>query len=145
MVKGHLLEIVDKLEALLSETAALQRDYVSRVCAACQSPCCLKVHYVYNTKDILFLRLSKRWLVWKRDLLTNKGCWFLGEKGCIIDPVSRPFICHTYICQDLEAEMKRRDPGLTAVLNEKFKIIGRMRTQLRTEFFSVKNPYCDPG
>jgi len=83
--------------------------------------------------------LSERRLVWKRDLLTNEGCWFLGEKGCILDPVSRPFICHTYICQDLETEMKRRDPELVADLSERFAIIGRMRTQLRAEFFSVDN------
>lgn len=129
-----VLEIVGKIENLLKETVDMQKDCVKRVCAACKIPCCLRVHYLFNDKDILFLRLLGRELSWKRELLTKKGCWFLGEQGCILDPGSRPFICHTYICHDLEMELNRCDPGLMAALDEKFKIIGRMRSQLREEY-----------
>jgi hypothetical protein len=132
-------ETVRKIESLLSETMDMQKDYVERVCAACEAPCCLRVHYLFNEKDIFFLRLSRRELSWRREILAKKGCWFLGEQGCILDPGCRPFICHTYICHDLEAEMNRCDPGLMAVLNEKFRIIGRMRSRLREEYLSAKN------
>ena len=132
-------ETVREIEGLLSETVNLQKDYVERVCAACATPCCLRVHYLFNEKDIFFLRLSGRELSWRREILTKKGCWFLGEQGCILDPGYRPFICHTYICHDLETEMNRCDPGLMAVLDGKFKIIGRMRSQLRAEYFLAEN------
>jgi hypothetical protein len=134
-----VFEIVTKIESLLTETVSMQKDYVERVCAACETSCCLRVHYLFNEKDIFFLRLSGRELSWRRELLTKKGCWFLGEQGCILDPGYRPFICHTYICHDLEMEMNRCDPGLMAVLDEKFKIIGRMRSLLREEYLSAKN------
>jgi hypothetical protein len=134
-----VFEIVTKIESLLTETVSMQKDYVERVCAACETSCCLRVHYLFNEKDIFFLRLSGRELSWRRELLTKKGCWFLGEQGCILDPGYRPFICHTYICHDLEMEMNRCDPGLMAVLDEKFKIIGRMRSLLREEYLLAKN------
>ncbi|MBW2345380.1 MAG: hypothetical protein JRF53_15530, partial [Deltaproteobacteria bacterium] len=105
-------ETVNKIESLLSEIIALQKNYVERICAECEAPCCSRVSYLFSEKDILFLKLSGRERRWKREILKKKGCWFLGDHGCILDPECRPFICHHYICSDLEMEMKRHDPGL---------------------------------
>lgn len=127
-------ETVRKIEGLLLEAVDLQKDYVKRICTGCEAPCCSRVHYLFNEKDILFLRLSGRERRWRREIFMKKGCWFLGEQGCILDPECRPFICNRYICSDLDTEMKRRDPGLVAVLDEKFKVIGEMRSQLWAEY-----------
>ena len=127
-------ETVSKIEGLLFEVVDLQKKYVERICAGCEAPCCLRVHYLYNEKDIIFLRLSGRERRWRRAIFKKKGCWFLGEQGCILDPECRPFICHRYICSDLETEMKRHDPGLVAVLHGKFKVIDEMRSQLWAEY-----------
>jgi hypothetical protein len=129
MVSGE----VKKIEDVLLEAVDLQKDYVDRICATCEAPCCLRVHYPFNAKDILFLRLTGRRLIWKRDPFTKKGCWFLGKLGCILEPTSKPFLCQTYICHDLETEMKRCDPGLLTVLEEKFKAIDQIRSQLQKE------------
>jgi len=48
------------------------------------------------------------------------------NRGCTLDPKSRPFICHTYICDDLKIEMKRCDSGLIALLEGKLKVIGEI-------------------
>ena len=50
-------ETVDRIEALISDVAELQRAYVERVCSNCEAPCCTRVHYLFNEKDILYLRL----------------------------------------------------------------------------------------
>jgi len=131
-------ETIGKIEDLLSETVDIQKDYVEKVCAACKTPCCLRVHYLFNEKDTCFLRLSGYELIWRRELLIKKGCWFLDEKGCVLNPIYRPFICHTYICHDLEMEMNRHDKGLKALLDEKFTVIRRMRNQLRDEYLLAK-------
>ncbi len=89
-------ETVSKIEGLLSEAVDLQKDYVERICGECEAPCCSRVHYLFNEKDILFLKLSGRKRRWKGEIFTKKGCWFLGEHGCILAPECRPFICHTY-------------------------------------------------
>jgi len=131
-------ETVGKIENLLSETVDLQRDYVKRICVECEATCCARVHYLFNEKDVLFLELSGRKRRWKRELFTKKGCWFLGEQGCVLDPKSRPFICHTYLCDDLRMEMKRCDSGLMALLDGKLRGIGEMRNQLWVEYLDEK-------
>ena len=131
-------ETVSKIENLLTETVALQRDYVNLICVQCEAPCCSRVNYLFNEKDILFLKLSGRKRRWRREIFARKGCWFLGEQGCILDLGCRPFICHTYICDDLRTEMKRCDSGLIALLEAKFKVIGEMRSQLWAEYLDEK-------
>ena len=131
-------ETVSKIEGLLSEAVDLQRDYVKRICVECEAPCCTRVHYLFNEKDVLFLKLSGRKRRWKREIFTKKGCWFLGKQGCILDPKSRPFICHTYICDALKMEMKRCDSGLIALMERTFKVIGEMRSQLWAEYLDEK-------
>ena len=127
-------EIVSSIEGLLLEVVNLQKNYVERICAECEAPCCSRVSYLFSEKDILFLKLSGRERRWKREILEKKGCWFLSDHGCILDPECRPFICHHYICSDLETEMKRHDPGLIAFLGAKFKVIDEMRSQLWAEY-----------
>ena len=131
-------ETVRKIERLLMEAVDLQKDCVKRICVECESPCCSRVHYLFNEKDILFLKLSGRKRRWRREILTKKGCWFLGEQGCTLDPGCRPFICHTYICDDLRTEIKRCDSGLIALLGGKFKLIGEMRSQLWAEYLDER-------
>ena len=131
-------ETVRKIGDLLSEAVDLQRDFVKRICVQCEAPCCSRVHYLFNEKDILFLKLSGRERRWKREIFSKKGCWFFGEGGCILDPKSRPFICHTYICDDLKMEMKNCDPGLITLLEGKFKVIGEMRSQLWADYLGEK-------
>jgi len=111
---------------------------VKRICVECESPCCSRVHYLFNEKDILFLKLSGRKSRWRRELFTRKGCWFLGEQGCTLDPEQRPFICHTYICDNLKTAMSRHDSELPGFLAEKFKVIGEMRSQLWAEYLDEK-------
>ena len=131
-------ELVIGIEGLLHEVADLQKIYVERICAACEAPCCSRVSYLFSEKDTLFLKLSGRERRWKREIMKKKGCWFLSDSGCILDPECRPFICHHYICSDLEKEMKRHDPGLIDVLDAKFKRIDEMRSQLWSEYLDEK-------
>ena len=124
------MTIINAIEELIAEVTELQKPSVQRSCPVCIAPCCQRVHYVYNAKDILFLRLSGRKRTWRKDVLTTTGCWFLGSKGCILEPVSRPMLCHCYRCVELEAEMNRRDPDLLPALKAKFKQINVLRNQM---------------
>ncbi|HDZ89833.1 MAG: hypothetical protein JRF51_03510 [Deltaproteobacteria bacterium] len=137
-------QTIGRIEELLGETVALQQDAVSRMCPGCQSPCCSRVHYLFNEKDILFLKLSGRKSRWRREAFTRKGCWFLDENGCVLEPGSRPFICHTYMCEDLKTAFKRWDPGLMGLLEGKFKEIGGMRSRLWAEYLEEKPRVPEP-
>ena len=64
----------------------------------------------------------------------KKGCRFLGEQGCTLDSASRPFLCHTYLCNDLKEAMGEQDPGITAVLENMFEMLADLRSQLWSEY-----------
>ena len=128
---------VQRIERLLSKAATLQKPYVERICPKCDAPCCLRVHYLYTDKDIIYLKLSGRALKWKRESFMKKGCRFLGEQGCTLDLASRPFLCHTYLCTDLKEAMGEQDPGITAVLETMFKRLGDLRSQLWSEYLDA--------
>jgi len=127
-------ETLGRIEVLISEAAQLQKKYVGQVCSKCETPCCARVHYLFNEKDILYLKLSGRKHRWRREAFTKKGCWFLGPSGCSLDPLSRPFICHSYICSDLKDEIRRENPVHLTELKAKFKIISTLRSQLWSEY-----------
>ena len=73
-----------KLETLIFEVAALQKDCVEMVCAHCKSPCCERVGYLFGEKDVLFLKLSGRKQVWRKNGIRKKGCGLLGPLGCTL-------------------------------------------------------------
>lgn len=127
-------ETVDRIRSLISQAAKLQRPYVERVCAGCKDPCCARVHYLYTEKDILYLRLSGRRQTWRREGFMKKGCWFLGPTGCTLDLHSRPFICHSYICPDLETAISEIGPEAITQLREMFRVIGMLRGQMWAEY-----------
>ncbi|MFC1813756.1 hypothetical protein ACFL03_13810 [Thermodesulfobacteriota bacterium] len=130
--------MVRKIESMLSEVIALQKHYVAEICPECSRPCCTKVHYLFCEKDILFFKLSGRKSRWKRETSKVNGCGFLDSTGCVLDPKSRPFECHRYICADLEKKMRNRKSELFTVLKERFKAIDEMRSQMWSEYLDLR-------
>ena len=112
----------------------MQRPYVQLVCPACKNSCCARVHYLFGEKDILYLRLSGTRQNWRREAFTKKGCWFLGPTGCSLDLHARPFICHSYICPDLESAIRENSAETLAQLREMFRIVGLLRGQMWAEY-----------
>ena len=53
-------QTVARIVELIEDVTAYQKWYVDRMCHRCSTPCCLRVHYIYNRMDITFLRLSGR-------------------------------------------------------------------------------------
>jgi hypothetical protein len=127
-------ETVGRIRSLITQGAELQRPYVERVCANCKDPCCTRVHYLFTEKDILYLRLSGLKQVWRREHFLKKGCWFLGPTGCSLAVHSRPFICHSYICPDLEAAIRESGPAVIPELRETFRVIGMLRGEMWAEY-----------
>jgi hypothetical protein len=127
-------KIVIDIESAISEVAGLQKDYVSMVCSRCLQPCCRRVGYIYSDKDILFLKLSGKKPVRKRRLFGKKGCSFLGPDGCLLDILSRPFICHRYICPDLKTAINEEAPEILATLEGRFELIDEMRSLMWSEY-----------
>jgi hypothetical protein len=127
-------KIVKAIGTAISEVSGLQGEYVSNVCSRCPNPCCLRVGYLYSDKDILFLRLSGKETVRKLKGSGKKGCRFLGQEGCLLDVLSRPFICHKYICPDLRKAISDKAPELLAVLENRFRHIEELRSLMWSKY-----------
>ena len=85
-------ETVSKVEGLLSEAVDLQKDYVERICGECEAPCCTRVHYLFNEKDILFcgqntsMKKSKR--KWGSRDRGQAGSWAGKRMSAILNAAS---------------------------------------------------------
>ena len=133
--EAHLLKVAREMDHLLSEVILLQRDYVARICSACEEPCCKRVQYLFDEKDIIFAKVLRLNRVPKRKH-KGKGCSFLSPTGCLLLPKARPFTCHRYLCSKLKEEIARQDPGLLPVMSEKFRILEGLRAHLWGEYIS---------
>jgi len=129
-----VFETVERIRSLIDQAAELQEPYVRRICPRCEDPCCARVHYLFTEKDIIYLKLSGRQQTWRRQGAMKKGCWFLSDKGCTLSSDARPFICHSYLCEDLKSAMTKDAPALLSHLREIFKEIGMLRGQMWTEY-----------
>lgn len=129
-----IADTVERIGALIDEAARIQQPHAARVCPQCKAPCCARVHYLYTEKDVLYLKLSGRRPVWRREGFMKGGCWFLGPAGCTLELGSRPLICHTYVCRDLESAIRESGTGLMVELEEMFKTIGTLRSHLWAEY-----------
>ncbi len=132
--KGTWVQVAKKIEDLLSELILLQRDHVAVVCSACDSPCCGRVEHLFDEKDMIYAKGFLGQDVPRRKQKRNGGCAFLSADGCRLAPEVRPFACHRYLCSELEAEMTRKEPGLTQILNKKFRAVEALRGELWKEY-----------
>jgi hypothetical protein len=127
------LKVAKEIDRLLSEVILLQRDYVARICSACEEPCCKRVQYLFDERDIIFARVLGRNGV-RRRRHKGKGCPFLSPTGCLLAAKARPFVCHRYLCSKLKEEMARQDPELLPVMSEKIRILEGLRCRLWGEY-----------
>lgn len=133
MLNTQALQVAKEIDRLLCEVILLQRDYVARICPACEEPCCKRVQYLYDEKDIIFAKVLRGNSVPRRKH-RGKGCQFLSPTGCLLTPQARPFICHRYLCSKLQDKMDRQDPKLLPMMNKKIRTLEDLRVQLWREY-----------
>ncbi|MDY6953009.1 MAG: hypothetical protein SWE60_15985 [Thermodesulfobacteriota bacterium] len=138
MAKSGLLKTAGEMDALLSEVILLQRDYVEKLCPSCENPCCKRVRYLFDEKDLIFARVSAQESVPKKKHKGKKGCPFLSATGCLLPPKARPFTCHRYLCDKLKKEMAKQEPDLVNRLTEKIRTLEMLRVELWKEYLKVQ-------
>jgi hypothetical protein len=131
--RNHLkpFKVAQQIDALLSEVISAQKDYVARLCAVCEDPCCKRVTYLFDERDLIFAKvLARNGAPKKRPKKASLGCPFLSDSGCLLSPMHRPFTCHRYLCSTLEEDMTKQDPSLVPNLKKKFRVLEELRGQL---------------
>lgn len=71
----------------------------STTCAQCVSPCCLVADVSYDFKDLLLIHMADQVMpTGQPRRSTHDVCRYLGQEGCRISRLERPWICTWYIC-----------------------------------------------
>jgi hypothetical protein len=125
-----VFEISRKIEQSLIRIAHIQGPYVRRVCPRCEAPCCSRIRYLYDEKDLMFIRISGQKVNPRKRDRHRTGCSFLAHAGCVLEPLARPFTCHRYVCPELEKEMGGKGSPVMVLLSEEIRFIDHLRSAL---------------
>ena len=120
----------NEIERGLTEVIAIQKPYVAKICPSCPDACCGKVQHLFDERDLIFARVLCRPDLGRRRFRRQKGCAFLLTEGCGLQPLSRPFICHRYLCPTLKALISSQTPGLLDELVDKLSVLEQLRSKL---------------
>jgi hypothetical protein len=122
--------VAHEIEGILTEVIAIQRPYVVKICPSCPDPCCGKVQHLFDERDLIFARVLCRPEMTRRRSRKQKGCAFLLADGCGLQPLSRPFICHRYLCPALKEAISCQAPVLLDDLIQKLSALEGLRSKL---------------
>jgi hypothetical protein len=122
--------VANEIERILTEVVAIQKPYVVKICPSCPDPCCGKVQHLFDERDLIFARVLCRPEITRRRSRRQRGCAFLLADGCGVPPLSRPFICHRYLCPTLKESISSQTPRLLDELIEKLSVLEHLRSKL---------------
>lgn len=88
--KGELTAIFDALNG-------------DAVCRLCRGECCRAGRYHFTVVDLVVYLTTAAELFQPR--FNNGSCPFLGDSGCLMQPLYRPYNCLTFVCERIDAGM----------------------------------------
>lgn len=135
--------VASEIERAMTEVIAIQKPYAAKICPTCPDPCCGKVQHLFDERDLIFARVLCRPDFGRRRSRRQKGCAFLLADGCGLQPLSRPFICHRYLCPTLKEWISSQAPGLLEALIDKLSVLEQLRSKLFECYLSIterRNP-----
>ncbi|MBW2006573.1 MAG: hypothetical protein JRJ16_00770 [Deltaproteobacteria bacterium] len=130
-------DLSNRIESLLSWCIAAQRSAVQKTCPRCEDPCCGRVQYLYDEKDVLYLEFSGQGEPPRKDRRRTPGCPYLGARGCTLRPQARPYACHRYVCAVLEAALRSEKAALPGDLQQAIRDIEALRAELFTRYLEI--------
>jgi hypothetical protein len=77
------------------------------VCPDCEKVCCVNKHAYHEHEDIVYLyALGERLPLYERDRDDSEPCQYLGDQGCTVSRILRPYRCTWYFCTPLLEHMQ---------------------------------------
>ena len=131
--------ILRKLSDIFSDMDSL----CAQTCSRCKAPCCRVATVWFDYKDLIFLHLNGLCIAPTQPLHHDKHhCRYLGEKGCLLPRVERPWICTIYLCPAQTALLRGVSSQYYRELDLKLKTIQQQRKDLEDEFI---HKICPPS
>ena len=136
-VRQKAAAIAGKIEGLDS----LQDTLCARTCPACKDPCCRRATVRYDFRDLIFLHLVQKGLPMGQPISGgDTGCSCLGENGCELDRMMRPFMCTWYLCPAQVELLRHAEPWRQYGILERLREIQGDRKELEKGFLKLVAP-----
>ncbi|MGD8493782.1 MAG: hypothetical protein PVI38_03845 [Desulfobacterales bacterium] len=147
-VAYHLRRYPSDLKPLNDRAQALESclkavfPILDKLCAAscpwCPEPCCLKASVWFDFKDLLFLHFGQLSIPPCQPKANLKNpCCYLGNKGCRLPRINRPWICTWYLCPTQTAIFRKDYPIESESLRQAYSQIKSERHLLEREYIRI--------
>ncbi len=103
-----LREIAGRVARIQTDMRTVLDGITGRLCPACKAPCCrcLPVEGWFTENDYFIYRMKYEAPYGLRvDHGIERGCAFLGPRGCVLAPDIRPFPCVKVNCDAVRREL----------------------------------------
>jgi hypothetical protein len=102
--KGELTALFDSLNG-------------SAVCSLCRGECCRAGRYHFTVVDLVVYLTTSSELFLPR--FNNCACPFLGDRGCLMPPLYRPYNCLTFVCDRIDDGMDQDQRACFSAVSER--------------------------
>ena len=133
-VRACARQIQENLELLFSQMDAL----CSTTCVSCRETCCSVAKLWYDHKDLIFLHISETQIPDTQPLHNYKDtCRYLGQIGCTLPRMGRPWICTHYICHTQTAYLRKHNRNLLGKMEICLAEIKQLRNDMEDVFIRI--------
>lgn len=95
-------DIATGISAELEKLGTLMQQHTDIVCPECTNICCINRHSYHALDDIIYIYgIGGGIPIHKSGLDDDAPCQFLGNSGCTVPRVFRPYRCNWYFCSSL--------------------------------------------
>ena len=114
------------------------QEYTAKVCPYCGTVCCCNKHGFPEFADVVAI-IAMGGTVPQYDLSVDEGalCQFIGEKGCVLPRVERPYRCTWYFCEPLLLQIEIGPARKYREFTQDVMYMGHSRAELLQAFYQL--------
>ncbi|MGE0083537.1 MAG: hypothetical protein AB7S75_03870 [Desulfococcaceae bacterium] len=125
-------------EKLLESLFPLMDELCAVACPSCREPCCRVARLWFNFPDLLFLHLSGQNIAEGQPHKEfHLHCRYLGDCGCTLPRIERPWICTWYLCPPQTSLLRKKGKSVKNRVDQIFTQIKEKRKAMEDEFIRV--------
>jgi len=138
---GDMKALADAIAGKIKGIDGVLDRLCDRTCPECKDPCCKRAVVRYDLRDLIFLHLVQNGLPLGQPApRAGEPCFCLGEKGCMVDRLMRPFMCTWYLCPGQMAVVRTEKSWREYGLAERLREIQNDRKELERLFLKRVAP-----
>lgn len=132
------MSLAHKVQTRLASIYSFLDDLCRVTCPWCPDPCCLSAKVWIDFKDLLFLHLAGHQIP-PEQLMSNLKdvCRYWSLKGCVLQRMSRPWVCTWYLCPTQQANLRQKARCTQDEFSFLIQTVKVCRTEMEAEFVRI--------